>query len=146
MRFFILIFLAILFSCRSNRSGKTSFSVASQSPECEELIDFIDASWRKNREGFFYFKNQPENYNKVHYSKYMENCLKGRTKKEIEKLFDLPSAQALNRYYYYMSAECAKGKPPGNFDRKCMLLIIYFDNNDRVRTIPAIMNYRAPVP
>jgi len=145
MRFLVLIFLtASLFSCKTNRDAEQITATISTSEECRELVAFLKESWKKNKEGYFYFSEKTNKNGKTYSSSQMQNCLRGMTKKEINKIFGAPSAQIHNRFYYYMSAECAQGNPPDNFNRRCVLLIIYFDDNERVGGIPAIMPYRSP--
>lgn len=145
MRPLMIIFLTIIFSCKTSKNEQTPLQVDSELHDCQGLINFLKESWKKHKEGYFYFKNPPEDYNKIYYSKFMENCLRGKSKKDIKKIFGNSSADIRDRWYYYMSTECAKGNPPGNFDRKCLLLIIHFDSNDQVLGIPPITRYRPPI-
>lgn len=144
MRFILLVLLVISSSCSSNRMSFAQ--VASASQDCQGLFEFLKNSWKKNKEGYFYFDIKFDKYNNPYKSARMTDCLRGKTKKEIEKLFNAPSGQALNRYYYYMSAECSQGEPARNFDRRCLLLIIEFDRHNLVMAVSPITRYRAPIP
>ncbi len=145
MRFLILLFLTLTFSCRTSREEKEPFSATFALDDCQKLIDLLKESWGKNELGYFFFKKLPKDIDKVYYSKYMENCLMGKTKKEIKMLFGSSSAQYNNSFYYYMSEQCLQGNPPNNFSNRCIILIIQFDDSNKVSHIPAILPYQGPI-
>lgn len=131
MRIGVVIYLiVILVSCKTSENGK---GILSDNDTCKELVVFLKDSWKKNKNGYFYF-DKKSNYNSTH----MDKCLKGKTKKEIRKIFGTPSAEVKDRYYYYMSAECGKDRP-AKLNYRCLRLLIYFDKNGLVSGIPAIM-------
>jgi len=129
----IIILLTLIGSCRS---------VGIKTDECQEFYSFINENWIQKEPQIYGYKGDPHYWNATkHGEKYLkESCLNGLTKKNITKIFGIPSKISKNRgqnqetYYYCFLKNCLTSQILG------MGIFFYFkdDNVDLVIVNPSL--------
>lgn len=83
-----LFVLSLLFSCTKSLK---------EIRHCNDYKSFIKINWVQQSNGIFKFKDNPKYWHNEIYSHYIKNeCLIGRSKKDIKSIFGTPSKMYAN--------------------------------------------------
>lgn len=82
-----IVIITTLFLISSCNISKNNVS-----DSCKTYLQFIEKNWIKNEDQTFAFKGNPNYWNADKYKKYVDdNCLLGKSKDYIEKIFGTPT-------------------------------------------------------
>lgn len=100
--YFALLLLVVTFSNSCTNTKRLS-------SECKDYVSFIKGVWQYNDSTSTYnFRGNPEFWFETNYI--IESCLKGKSKKEIIKIFGTPSKEFkfinYHHFYYCIDEEC----------------------------------------
>jgi hypothetical protein len=112
------------------------FSGFYKSRECKRYYRFVKENWTQPNDSLYLLKGSPNYWeSKVYFTYFKEECLVGLTKKQIEKIFGMPSKSfkdaRIDVYVYCMIKECLRGE----IDGCCRSLSFLFDENEKVMRV-----------
>ena len=102
--------------------------------DCRPYYEYLKENFKEVKEGIFDFTGTPQ-YDTtlpVEYQHINKPCLIGLKKKQVERIFGLPSLRQHSRYHYYFREKCFQ---EGENRPGCSGLIFYFDWEGRVEKV-----------